>query len=504
MTIPFYVSTAIPYVNAEPHLGFAYEAVLADVVARHARARGHDVRFVTGSDEHSLKNVLAAERAGVSVAELVRTNAARFAALRDTLDLSTDVFVRTSEPRHRAAVERLWRALAERGELYRAPYRGLYCAGCERFVDEGEERCDEHPHAALERIEEDNWFLRLSAHGETIARAIDEGRLRIEPEAHRREVLALLRAGLRDVSVSRSVRRARGWAIPVPGDDTQVIWVWLDALASYASAIGYGDDDDAFRTSWRDARERVHVLGKGILRFHAALWPALLSAAREPWPTRLFVHGYVTVEGAKIAKSGAAAISPFELVARHGTDAVRWFLLRHLPVDRDGDFSLDRFVAVHDAELANQLGNLVARTVTLIERAGGHVPSAHAAHEGELEHALRAEVDALATGVDEALDRFAPHDAASAISRVVLAANTYADRRAPWSLARDPAARAALETTLFHLADALRVVAIVLAPLLPTTARAIAHQLGADDLDALDAPGLRVRRGAPIFPRIAR
>ncbi|WP_053236250.1 methionine--tRNA ligase [Sandaracinus amylolyticus] len=504
MTIPFYVSTAIPYVNAEPHLGFAYEAVLADVIARHARARGHDVRFVTGSDEHSLKNVLAAERAGVSVAELVRANAARFAALRETLDLSTDVFVRTSEPRHRAAVERSWRALAERGELYRAPYRGLYCAGCERFVDEGEERCDEHPQSALERVEEENWFLRLSAHGETIARAIDEGRLRIEPEAHRREVLALLRAGLRDVSVSRSARRARGWAIPVPGDagsakDAQVIWVWLDALTSYASAIGYGDDDEAFGASWREARERVHVLGKGILRFHAALWPALLSAAREPWPTRLYVHGYVTVEGRKIAKSGAAAISPFELVARHGTDAVRWFLLRHLPVDRDGDFSLERFVAVHDAELANQLGNLLARTVSLIERAGGRVPSAH--EETELERALRVEVDGLAARVDDALDRFAPHEAASAIARVVLAANAYADRRAPWSLARDPDARPALETTLFHLADALRVIALALAPLLPSTARAIAHQLGAD---ALGAPGLHVRRGAPLFPRIAR
>lgn len=474
-----YVTTSIPYVNASPHLGFALELCIADAFARHRRRR-RGVRFVTGTDDHSLKNVLAAERAGVPTSRWVAEHAAAFEALGAALGVSADDFLRTSaSPGHAPAVRALWAACAARGDLYRRPYRGLYCVGCERFYEPGElagGRCPEHE-VAPEPVEEENWFFRLSRYREPIRAAIEEGRLRIVHEGAREETLAFLRGPVGDISVSRAASRARGWGLPVPGDPTQVVWVWFDALAYYVAALGYGGEDrrllDAF---WHGARERVHVIGKGITRFHAVFWPAFLASAGLPWPTDLLVHGYLTLDGVKISKSGRT-LDPLPVIARHGADALRYYLLRHVRTARDGDFGLARFTQAHDAELANGLGNLASRIFALVDRAtGGRVPPA-GVEEPEVA-ALRAAGQALPGAVAAAVDALSLDEAVRAVFGYVDETNRYLNRTAPWHLLREGRGRRAA-TVLRAGLEALHVVACELEPFLPATSGALLARLGA-------------------------
>jgi methionyl-tRNA synthetase len=361
----FYVTTAIPYVNAAPHLGHALELVQADVLARHRRRRGQPVRFLTGTDENALKNVTAARAADVAVPEFVAAGADRFAALRDPLSLSFDDFIRTSaDPRHRQGVELLWRRCAP--DLYRRRYEGRYCAGCEQFYASAElvdGRCPEHG-TEPEHVAEENWFFRLSRYAGAVEHAIASGRVRIEPETRRNEVLAFVRSGLEDISVSRPAARAGGWGIPVPDDPEQVVYVWWDALANYVTALA----DDELDEWWLRSAERIHVVGKGIVRFHAVHWLALLTAVGLPLPTAVFVHPYLTVDGAKISKSAGTGVDPVDLVARFGVDAVRWWLLREASGRADTDFTVARLVDRADRELAGGLGNLVQRIVVLAHR----------------------------------------------------------------------------------------------------------------------------------------
>jgi methionyl-tRNA synthetase len=476
-----YVSTAIPYVNAPPHLGFALEIVLADAIARHARARGETVHFVTGTDDNSLSNVRAAEAAGQAVRDLVDANGARYRALDRLLGLSFDDFVRTSvDPRHVEAVHAIWSACARAGELERRPYRGLYCVGCEQFYEPKELAnglCPEHGKAP-EVVEEENWFFRLSRYERPIRDALASGRLRIEPRERAREIEQLLAQGLPDVSVSRSRARARGWGIPVPGDPDQVIWVWLDALSNYLATLGYPSNEANVRRLWHDADRRVHVLGKGIARFHAILWPALLLAAGLPLPTTLWVHGYVTVDGQKIGKSRGNAIDPARLVERFGIDPLRYFLLRHVGPRQDADVSETRLEAVYRSELANDLGNLLSRVTALLRlytrscippRADDGLDEA-----GERLVALSQSLDA---DVDEAITRLAPDDALRAIWKVISAANKHLADTAPWTLPRDLASRPRAEAILHHACRALRAVGRELAPFLPNAADAIDRAL---------------------------
>ncbi len=369
-----YFTTAIPYVNAAPHLGHALELVQTDALARHARARGHAVRFLTGTDDHAAKNVSAAAAAGVAVAPFVAANAARFAALGRPLQISNDDFLHTAtDPRHRPAVERLWHRCAAAGDLYRHRYEGLFCAGCEQFVEPDElvdGVCPEHRRAP-EPIAEANWFFRLSRYEQPLRDAIASGRLRIEPEGRANEVLAFVEAGLHDFSVSRPRSRSNGWGIAVPGDPDQIVYVWFDALVNYISALGYGSGAPDYTRWWRDATARVHVVGKGIVRFHAVSWPAMLLSAGEPLPSAIFVHDYLTVDGLKIGKSLGNAIDPFVLVERYGPDALRWWLLREVPRAGDADFTTDGLVETANRDLANGIGNLVSRAVTLVQRRQG-------------------------------------------------------------------------------------------------------------------------------------
>ncbi len=525
--LPWYVSTAIPYVNAKPHIGFAQELILTDALARYHRLKGEDVWFLTGTDENSLKNVQAAEQEGIPTRVLVDRNAAHYYNLRNVLNLSFNDFIRTSaEPRHLAGVEKLWKACDERGDIYKRAYRGLYCVGCEQFYTESElvnGLCPEHL-TAPSVIEEENYFFRLSRYADRLLELIESDRLRILPLKRKHEVLSFIRAGLNDFSISRSQARAHGWGIPVPGDSQQVIYVWFDALTNYITAPGYADDAPLYERYWVHNPNRVHVIGKGVIRFHAVYWPAMLLSANVPLPATILVHDYVTLNGGKISKSLGNTVDPVELVEHYGTDALRYYLLREIPSTEDGDFTLERFIRAYNGDLADQLGNLLNRVVSMIGRYyGGIVPV-----PGPLEEVDRRLIE-KAQGIEErveaALARFALHEALDAIWDVVGAANKYVADVEPWTLAKlrsnADAGRHAeerLSSVLYNLVEALRLVAYHCAPFLPATSRGIAERLGIGlytggypqdaSLEAKGAEwgrypaGTRVQSGDVLFPKL--
>jgi len=453
-----YVTVSIPYVNARPHVGYALELVQADALARHARAKGDEVRFLGGTDDHALKNVLAAAAEGRAPQDFVDGNAAAFEALRAPLHVSFDDFIRTSrDPRHAPGVERLWRASAARGDFYRRWYEGQYCVGCEQFyapADLVDGRCREHG-TPTERVAEDNWFFRLSRYRDRIASALEQRELEIVPNSFGNEVHAFLAAGLQDISVSRSRARARGWGLPVPDDPSQVVYVWWDALANYVTALDYGTGGDAFDHWWRDADERVHVIGKGILRFHAVYWPAILLSAGLPLPTKLCVHPYLTAAGEKLSKSAGNAIDPLSVVEAVGVDALRWWFLRDVPRAADADFTLARVVARADEDLAHGVGNLVHRIATMVHRlADGIAPPGW--FDGD---APRGEIDA-------ALGAFDFRRATAVVRGLVDAANRRVDETRPWTL---PRGSHDLTGVLGELVGRARLVAELLGPFVPET-----------------------------------
>lgn len=493
-----YITTAIPYVNGDPHFGHALELVQADVLARHRRLRGDDVRFLGGTDDNALKNVDAAVAAGLPVAEFVAAKARRFVDLAALLQLSFDDFIHTStDPRHRAGVERLWTACADAGDLRQRDYEGLYCSGCEAFVLPGELRdgvCPEHgepPESVVER----NWFFRLSRYEDALLDLVESGRLRIEPAQRRNEVLAFIRGGLGDFSVSRARARAHGWGIPVPGDPSQVVYVWFDALANYISALWFGRGGDAYDTWWRRGDERLHVIGKGIVRFHAVYWPAILLSAREPLPTTIVVHDYLTVEGRKLSKSVGRAVDPWQVADRYGRDALRWWFLRDVPRTADADFRPE-LVAARANELADGLGNLISRTIALVGRTTA--PAARGEREAVAEAApLVASCRELPTAIDEALAVFDLRGAAGALWQVVSQANGFVSATRPWEPARaartgDGAAAARLEAVLGVLLAACSCIARELRPFLPLAAERIAAALA----------GLDAEQGRALFPKV--
>ncbi len=538
-----YLSTTIPFVNSRPHLGHALEFVQADVLARHHRRLGDEVRLQSGTDDNSLKTVLAADAEGISPRELVNRNAAAFAALREQLSLSFDDFLRTgSDPRHRPGVDRLWRACEASGDLYRKSYEGLYCVGCEQFYTPGElsgGRCPEHG-TAPQRVSEENWFFRLSRYSQQLHDLVSSGALRIEPASRRNEVLGFIAGGLEDFSVSRSVARARGWGIGVPGDPGQVIYVWFDALGNYITSLRYGQDGDGYERWWAGADRRIHLVGKGVLRFHAVYWPAVLLSAGLPPPTEIFVHDYVTTGGRRISKSAPETSTgrndPVELAGRYGIDALRWWLLREVPRTGDTDFTVDRLIARANEDLANGLGNLIHRVVTLAHsyrngfvRACGHplgtgrflaagsdsglaradlgqhpggsrgdVPPGR--HDWPADAgALRAAVERTPEAVRTALASFDFRAAAGAVYAIVEEANRYVDAAAPWHLGRaeragDDAAGKRLDAVLGAVLAAGQVLAAEIWPFLPDLAAKVAA--------ACDDSGGRLPAPSPVFPRI--
>jgi methionyl-tRNA synthetase len=523
-----YLSTTIPYVNGHPHVGHALELVQADVLARHHRRIGDEVRLQSGTDDNSLKNVLAADQEGVGTRELVNRNASIFAGLREQLSLSFDDFIRTSsDPRHRPGVERLWRACQARGDLYRRDYQGLYCVGCEQFYAEDElvgGSCPEHG-TRPQLITEQNWFFRLSRYAGRLRDEITSGRLRIEPASRRNEVLGFIDGGLTDFSVSRSVQRARGWGIAVPGDPSQVIYVWWDALGNYISALGYGTKGAQaadYQRWWVGADERVHLVGKGVLRFHAVYWPAILLSADAPLPTEIVVHDYLTVDGRKISKSAGAAeqasSDPVALVRAYGVDALRWWLLREVPRVGDTDFTVDKLIARANQDLANGIGNLVSRVSSvahtyrngvvracrrphgtsrwLAATGGGHaVGQDWPADAVELATTIERTPDAVRSALTGSDFRAAT----AAVFEIVEQANRYIEAAEPWHLGRadrtgDAAAGQRLDEVLGALVAACQVLAAEIWPFLPDLAARVAA--------ACDDFGGALPKPQRVFPRI--
>ncbi|MCB0063211.1 MAG: methionine--tRNA ligase [Caldilineaceae bacterium] len=516
----WYITTSIPYVNAQPHIGHALELIQADTLARYYRLTGATVRLQSGTDENALKNVQAAERAGVATAALVEQNAQQFYALQGRLGLALDDFIRTSvDERHRFGVEKLWRACAANGDIYKQPYRGLYCVGCELFYTEEElvDGCCPVHATVPDIVEEENYFFRLSRYGDRLHALIERDQLRIVPESRKNEVLSFIRRGLHDFSISRSQLRAKGWGIRVPDDPSGVIYVWFDALVNYITGPGYATNAAEYQRFWAGAGERLHVIGKDITRFHAIYWPAMLLSAGLPLPTTILVHGFITINGDKISKSKGNVIDPVALVEAYGTDALRYYLLRKVPTTGDANFTLDEFVLTYNADLADQLGNLVQRVVKMVERyCGRQVPTPGALNA--LDQALVATAVATQEVVDIAMAEFALHRAIEAVRELVVAANKYVVDVAPWTVAKGAAqgsadAQTTLDTTLYVLLETVRLIGHYLAPFLPDTATAIAKQLGLGEAEANQpwasalrwgqlASGAALPPAQPLFPKL--
>ena len=465
----FYVTTAIPYVNAAPHIGFALEIVQADVLARYHRLIGDDTFFLTGTDENALKNVQSAEKAGVPVKEFVDDNSQRFEDLKGALNISFDDFIRTTEERHVKGAQKLWQA-CDPDDIYQKKYRGLYCVGCEQFYTEKElvdGKCPEHG-TVPETVEEENYFFKLSKYQKQLEKLIESDELKIVPESRKNEVLSFIKSGLEDFSISRFKARAKGWGIPVPGDENQVIYVWFDALSNYINALDYADDGEKFKKYWLENPNRTHVIGKGILRFHAVYWPAMLLSAGLPLPTEIFVHGYLTVEGQKISKSLGNVIDPFELVEKYGADPLRYYLLAKFSPFEDGDFSEAKLRETYNSDLANGLGNLVSRIAKLAEgkEAFGHSVLVTKAGEFKENHRFDQALDILRSKISE-LDK-------------------YVNDQRPWEKSGD-----ALEKNLDHLVSSLLNLTFALEPFLPETAEKIRKQFSG-----------KIKPASPLFPRL--
>ena len=469
-----YLTTAIPYVNAAPHIGFALEAVQADCLARFWRSNGYEVLFSSGTDENSLKNVQAAEAEGIPTRQLVDKYSRQFASLKEALNLSWDIFNRTSLPHHFLGAQKLWQ-LVKHDDIYKKNYRGLYCVGCEAFYDPKEISGGQCPegHVNIEEIEEENYFFKLSNYQGFLFKLIDTDRLRITPITRKNEVLSFIKQGLEDFSISRSIERARGWGVPVPSDNSQVMYVWFDALTTYLSALGFGSKEgDLYQKFWVENSNRLHIIGKGIIRFHALFWPAMLASAGLPMPKTEFVHGYVTVEGQKISKSLGNVIDPFDLVGKLGVDAIRYYLLREIPSWGDGDFSISRLREIYNGELANGLGNLAARVGRLCADINLNLPPKKNFK--------------FKKAVWENLRNFRFDLALLSLWEEISTLDKRINEERPWELEGRT-----LKKTITPIAQAIREIAFNLSPFLPQTAQILLDQFTG-----------KVTQQAPLFPRI--
>jgi len=499
----FYLTTAIDYSNGDPHLGHALEKVGADCIARYRRLRGDRVHFLMGMDEHSQSVIQAAERAGVTPRAWVDRMAGLFANYWARLGCSNDDWIRTTDPRHVNGVVALLERIRQRrpDDLFVADYEGLYCTGCEEFKQGAQisgGRCIEHPTLELVPTKERNHFFRLSAYRDRMLALITGGQVSVEPAIRRNEVVRLLEAGLQDVSISR---QRLPWGIPFPGDPDQTIYVWFDALINYLSATGFPAED--YERLWP---ADLHVVGKNITRFHCIIWPAMLLAADLPLPRAVWAHGYVLWEGAKMSKTAGTVVTLDTAIERHGADALRYFLLREVGFEGDGNFTWERFDARYISDLADTFGNLVSRALSMVERyRGGLVPADPRGWDTPLERAAVETLGAYA----RALDALALQDGAAQLIELASRANRYVEETAPWKLAKEKK-DAELDSVLANLVRTVARLAVLAGPFLPAKAEAVWGALGAPgpfsgtrfaDLTALAVTGQRVSKPPPLFPK---
>jgi len=493
----FYLTTAIDYANGDPHIGHAYEKIAADVIARYHRLKGDDVWLLIGMDEHGQKVAQAAADAGVTPQQQVDAIAAKFQAMWARLGVHYDQFIRTTSPEHQQGVQALIERIFERSpsDFYEKAYAGWYCVGCEAFKQDAEitdGKCVLHPTRKLEWVEEKNWFFRLSAYTERLLAHIEKDPGVVEPESRRNEILALLKGGLEDISASRS---RLAWGVPFPrptsDGDQQTMYVWFDALPNYLTATGF--PAPGYEQRWP---AQLHVIGKDITRFHCVIWPAMLMAAGIALPEKVWAHGFVQLAGEKFSKSSGVKLDLGEAIDKYGADAFRYFLMREVPFDADGNFSWERFEDRYNADLANSLGNLASRTIAMVEKYFDGVVPVNASRK--FEH------------YDAAMDGLMLHEGLAMLMARAAAMNQYVDQQAPWKLAKDPAKRAELEETLATLVYVIASIARCISPFLPGKAAALWAQLGApgrvDEPGSLgtriEVKGWRVTKGDPLFPKL--
>ena len=506
----FYITTPIYYINDVPHLGHAYTTVAADFIARFRRMQGRRVHFLTGTDEHGERILRTAEDKGLSPTEWADEIVPRWTEVWKALDISYDDFIRTTEPRHERPVQEFVRALYEKGEVYFGTYEGLYCVGCEAFKQPDElvdGKCPLHG-TEPEVVKEDNYFFRLSSYREALIERFENDERSIVPETRRNEILGKLRQGLDDLSMSRV---SFDWGVPVPWDEKHVIYVWIDALLNYITAIGYASDDEKANLIWP---ADVHLIGKDILWFHTVIWQAMLMALDLAQPKTVFAHGFLQVGGEKMSKSRLTGISPHDLIPTFGSDGYRYYFMRDISFGIDGEFSYEGMVARYNADLANDFGNLASRVTSMMDRyLDGIVPEVPTDDEVmDSERALHATQEQALERMIAAVDEVSPTEALKAAWTFVRKGNAYIEEVAPWALAKDDAQKRRLEVVLYELVDALRIMSMMLSPIIPRAAQELWNRLGLEGSveqhtfeearwGSLE-PGTRVGKGGALFPRI--
>lgn len=476
----FYLTTAIPYVNAKPHIGHALEFVQADVIKRYHQILGNDVLLLSGADENAIKNVQAAENAGLPVQEFIDKNSKLFQDLASKLNIHFDVFQRGSSVPHHKASQELWELCKH--DIYKKTYTGLYCVGCELFYEKNElnenGECFEHPGKPLEEVKEENYFFKLSRYEKQIKDLIEKDKLLIIPKFRKNEVLGFLKEGLQDISISRTNKRAKNWGVPVPNDNEQRMYVWFDALNIYQSGVGFSSDDKEYKKWWP---ADLHVIGKGIIRFHAVYWPAFLLSAGLILPKALFVHGYFTVDGQKMSKSLGNVADPLEFIQKYTTDGLRYYLLHNISPTGDGDFSEKKLVESYNSDLANGLGNLIARVAKLCENAN-------------FQKTKTVENQRHVSNFDEdykkALEEYRFNDGLSIIWGKISRLDKFINDEKPWELVKNQSPR--IKSVLEHAVDQIQEIGELLRPFLPETAEKITEQFRKAE----------VKSSAPLFPRI--
>lgn len=504
----FYITTPIYYPSAQLHIGHAYCTTVADTIARFKRLAGYDVFFLTGSDEHGQKIQRSAAEKGVTPLQYVDPIVAGFQKLWQRLAISNDDFIRTTEDRHVKVVQEIFRRIYEKGDIYKGEYKGLYCTPCEAYWTEHQLKDGQCPDCGrpVEEVAEEAYFFKMSHYADQLLSHIESHPDFIQPTSRRNEMINFIRQGLDDLCISRT---SFDWGIPVPTDKKHVIYVWFDALTNYLTPVGFLSDPEKFHHYWP---ADLHLVGKEIVRFHSIIWPAILMALDLPLPKQIYGHGWLIVNGDKMSKSKGNVVDPNLLIDEFGADAIRYFLLREINLGQDGNFSRDALISRINADLANDLGNLLHRTLNMIGKFQGGIIEGSASKR-PVDEALVADAMDTVSTYEAEMEKLALTPAVKTVWAFIGRANKYIDETAPWALAKDPAEKAELAAVLYHLAESLRIISGLISPFLPQTAPKIRQQLGC--VDALAAPSLddlkiwgrlpagqKIGAAEPLFPRI--